>query len=183
MGAAAVFGVGQRTEVEHCYVPEAVAQCAGSADLLRRLAHDVDFTDTTVSIGAGADVVWDVLTHDTDALFMGARVDTDWAVGHPITFEGDWDGNQYRDHGTVQAVDRGTLLQFTQFSSMSGKDDVPENYDLLSIALSSQADTTDVTMRLAKPAGVSPPSETEQVGLTENLQAIFGVLKVRSEAR
>jgi hypothetical protein len=62
-------------------------------------------------------------------------------------------------------------------------DDVPENYDLVSIALSSQADTTDVTMRLAKPAGVSPPSETEHVGLPENLQAILGVLKVRSEAR
>jgi hypothetical protein len=66
--------VGQRTEVEHCYVPEAVAQCAGSADLLRRLAHDfVDFTATTVSIGAGADVVWDVLTHDTGA-FSWVRV-------------------------------------------------------------------------------------------------------------
>ena len=79
---------------------------------------------------------------------MGAEFDTDWIVGHPITFEGNWKGTAYRDHGAVVSFDPERLVQFTQFSSMSGKADEAENYDLVTFELSGADNGTLATRRL-----------------------------------
>ncbi len=107
----------------------------------------VDFTHASCPIHADASTTWRVLTTETSALFMGAEFDTDWIVGHPITFEGNWKGTAYRDHGAVVSFDPERLVQFTQFSSMSGKADEAENYDLVTFELSG-ADNGTLATRL-----------------------------------
>lgn len=143
----------------------------------------IDFADRTVSVTASPSEVWRVLTEETGALFMGATFDTDWVVGHPISFEGEWEGKRYRDKGTVERFDEPDALAFTQYSSMSGKDDAPENYDLVSIDLVPDGDATNVTMRLGKPIGVRPPEGEELVALVKNLDAILGALETRARRR
>ena len=143
----------------------------------------VDFADTSVAIAAALPEVWRVLTEETGALFMGATFHTDWIVGHSIAFEGEWNKTRYRDKGTVERFDEPVALAFTQFSSMSGKDDAPENYDLVSIDLATDGDTTNVTMRLGKPVGVRAPEGEELGALVKNLDTILGVLKTRAEGR
>ena len=60
----------------------------------------------TVEIPASAETVWDTLV-DPDATWMlGARVTSTYVVGVPITFDGEWDGKPFQDHGEILEVDR-----------------------------------------------------------------------------
>src|SRR5437016_6516027 len=90
-----------------------------------------------VTIDAAAEKVWRALTEpESIAQFMfGARVTTDWQPGSPITYDGEWKGKPYRDKGTVLEVDPNRLLKTTHFSPLSGKADVPENYNVVTYEL------------------------------------------------
>jgi hypothetical protein len=33
--------------------------------------------------------------------YLGAEVQTDWQVGSPITFKGEWEGKSYEDKGEI----------------------------------------------------------------------------------
>lgn len=90
-----------------------------------------------ITIDAPAEKVWRALTDPASiAQFMfGARVTTDWRPGSPITYDGEWKGKPYRDKGTVLEVAPNRLLKTTHFSPLSGKEDVPENYNIVTYEL------------------------------------------------
>jgi len=77
--------------------------------------------------------VWEVLTDPKQLkqLWFGAEVETDWQVGSPITWSGEWEGKPYQDKGEVLEVESGRLLRLTHFSPLTGQPDVPENYHTL----------------------------------------------------
>ena len=137
----------------------------------------VEFTSASVIVPASPPETWRVLTNDTGTIFMGATFHTTWRQGDALVFEGDWQGNTYRDHGVLVTVDPDRQLQFTQFSSMSGKADAPENYDLVTFDLSPEDQQTRVDLRLAKPAGVTPPPPEQIKTLTANLDLILDNLR------
>lgn len=60
--------------------------------------------------------------------FFGTTVSSDWQVGSPVTYSGEWNGQPYQDHGTVIEANEPLLLVTSYFSPMSGKEDHPENY-------------------------------------------------------
>ena len=66
---------------------------------------------------------------------MGARVTSTYVVGVPITFDGEWDGKPFQDHGEILEVDRPRRLRYTHYSPLSGQPDVPENYHHLTFTL------------------------------------------------
>jgi uncharacterized protein YndB with AHSA1/START domain len=74
--------------------------------------------------------VWRALTDPelVKEYFFGTTLSTDWKVGSPITYSGEWEGKPYEDKGKVLEVDEPRLLVTSFFSPMSGKPDVPENY-------------------------------------------------------
>ncbi len=47
--------------------------------------------------------------------------------GSPINYEGEYDGKKYHDKGIIKKNEPGKLLQSTYWSSMAGKEDIPEN--------------------------------------------------------
>jgi uncharacterized protein YndB with AHSA1/START domain len=101
-----------------------------------------------VEISASPVQVWDALT-DPDAItqFMfGAKVDTDWKVGSPITWSGEFEGNPFIDKGEVLEIVRAKRLRLTHFSPLTGEDDVPENYHSLDYRLADEGDSTRVTL-------------------------------------
>lgn len=85
------------------------------------------------TIDASPSRVWDTATHKTGVMFMGADVKTDWHEGHSITFKGEWKGKTFEDKGNVETFEEPKRLAFTHFSPASGKADLPENYNLVSI--------------------------------------------------
>ena len=92
--------------------------------------------------------VWDALT-DPEAIrqyFMGATVSTDWKVGSPITFAGEWKGQKYEDKGEILVFRPGTELKFSHWSPMSGSADAPENYHVVDITLNEAKGGTEVVL-------------------------------------
>lgn len=90
-----------------------------------------------VDIDAPAERVWEVLTspEQLKELWFGAEVETDWQVGSPITWSGEWEGKPYQDKGEILAIEPQRLLRVTHFSPLTGQPDVPENYHTLTYTL------------------------------------------------
>lgn len=71
---------------------------------------------------------------------------SDWKVGSPIAYRGTWQGTSYEDKGTILALEPGRLLKSTYWSSMSGLEDKPENYNTVTYALSEVDGVTTLTV-------------------------------------
>lgn len=97
-----------------------------------------------VEVDADRRTVWGALTEpDQVARWMlGARVDTDWQVGSPITWSGELEGRPYRDQGEVLEVDAPNRLSVTHYSPLMGGADVPESYHTIVYELSGDGPTT-----------------------------------------
>ncbi len=102
----------------------------------------------SIDIEAPATRVWAALTEpDQIATYMfGSRVETDWEVGGPITWNGEWEGRPYQDKGQVLAYDEPERLSVTHFSPLTGQDDVPENYHTLVYELGENDGVTTVSL-------------------------------------
>ena len=100
----------------------------------------------TAEIPASAETVWDTLV-DPDATWMlGAHVTSTYVVGVPITFDGEWDGKPFQDHGEILEVDRPRRLRYTPYSPLSGQPDVPENYHHLTFTFEERDVSKEVTL-------------------------------------
>jgi uncharacterized protein YndB with AHSA1/START domain len=100
------------------------------------------------TINAPKDKVWKALV-DPAAIkqFMfGTDMTTDWKIGSPIVWKGEWQGRPYEDKGVVKQIESGRKLQYTHFSPLSGLPDKPENYHTITIELSGQGEQTSVTL-------------------------------------
>lgn len=83
-----------------------------------------------IVIKATAAHVWDALVNPVmvKQWLFGTNVVTDWKVGSPIVWQGEWQGKTYEDKGVVLQNVPEKVLETTYWSSMSGKPDVRENY-------------------------------------------------------
>jgi uncharacterized protein YndB with AHSA1/START domain len=77
--------------------------------------------------------VWDALTdpsiikkylYDTETL-------TTWEVGSEIVFQGEYNGQKYRDHGVIIENVFQQKLVYSYWSGFSGVEDKPENYSTI----------------------------------------------------
>ena len=108
--------------------------------------------ETTASASTTIDAdrarVWDALTdpRQIQQYFMGSTVDTDWEVGHPITFTGTWKDKPYEDKGEILTFEPENELSFSHWSPLSGTDDTPDNYHVVRIALADADRGTRVTL-------------------------------------
>jgi uncharacterized protein YndB with AHSA1/START domain len=102
----------------------------------------------TIIINAPALKVWDALTKPEliKQYLFGTTVITDWKVGSPIIYEGQWQGKPYQDKGTILKIEPGKLLVSTYWSSMVGLPDVPESYKTVRYELSSEGSGTRLTI-------------------------------------
>lgn len=101
-----------------------------------------------VQVEAVAERVWEALTdpEQVKEYMFGAEVDSDFRPGSPITWRGEWNGKPFEDKGEVLSAEPGRLLELTHFSSMSGKEDRPENYHRVRYELSESHGTTSVEL-------------------------------------
>ena len=98
----------------------------------------------SVTINAPRAKVWDALTNPLKVkqYMHGTTMSTDWKVGSPITWTGEWQGQSYEDKGTVLAVEPERLLKTTHWSPMGGSQDEPENYHTVTYELAEQGGKT-----------------------------------------
>jgi uncharacterized protein YndB with AHSA1/START domain len=93
------------------------------------MSQDI-IVERTLLIKAPVEKVWKALTdpEQIKQYLFGTTTETTWQKGSPITYKGEWQGKSYEDKGTIIDIIPGKLLHTTYFSSMSGKEDLPENY-------------------------------------------------------
>ena len=84
----------------------------------------------SIEINAPVAKVWQALTDPAmiKQYMFGTNVITDWNIGSPIKFKGEWQGKAYEDKGTITQLIPEKVLQYTFWSSMGGFEDKPENY-------------------------------------------------------
>jgi uncharacterized protein YndB with AHSA1/START domain len=103
---------------------------------------------SAIDITASPERVWRALTDAAEIkrYYFGSTVQSSWRPGSPISFAGEWQGRPYEDKGTVLRSEPGKLLEYTHFSPLMGKPDVPENYHTITITLTSLGKQTRVTL-------------------------------------
>ena len=129
---------------------------------------------TALTINAPAAEVWLGLT-DAEIVkqyFFGTKLESDWKVGSPITFSGEWEGKDYMDKGIIQEITPGRYLKYNYWSSMAGTEDKPENYANISYTLTEEngVTTLEITQDNIK-------DEEQKQHSEQNWQMVMGGLK------
>jgi uncharacterized protein YndB with AHSA1/START domain len=101
-----------------------------------------------VTIDAPADQVWDALTNPAKVkrYMHGTNLSTDWKVGSPIAWRGEWKGQSYEDKGEVLEIDPPHFVKYTHWSPMGGSEDRAENYHTVKVELAEEGEKTGLTL-------------------------------------
>ena len=131
-------------------------------------------TETSISIDASPAQVWKALTTAEliKKYLFGTNVSSDWKEGSPITYAGEYNGTKYHDKGIIKKIEPERILQSTYWSSAGGKEDKPENYNLVTYRLTESEGKTVVTL-----AQDNISSEKEKEHVTENWNRVLKMLK------
>jgi uncharacterized protein YndB with AHSA1/START domain len=100
------------------------------------------------TINAPISKVWDALTVSeiVKQYFFGTDQQSTFNVGDPITWDGEYQGHKYHDQGTILACEPLKSFTYSYWSSMSGKEDKPENYLTVTYELSDLGGSTEMTV-------------------------------------
>lgn len=103
---------------------------------------------STATVHAPRGSVWQALV-DPAAIkqyMFGADVVSDWHEGSPIVWKGEWKGKPYQDKGVILRVQPNEKLEYTHYSPLTGKPDVPDSYHTVTVTLIGQGDQTSVSI-------------------------------------
>lgn len=84
----------------------------------------------SIRIEATAAEVWKALTTPEliKQYFFNTNAVSEWKVGSPIFFRGEWQGKSYEDKGTIKEIIPQKFFRYSYWSSISGIEEKPENY-------------------------------------------------------
>ena len=102
----------------------------------------------SININAPVSKVWDALTNREliKVYFFGTDGISDWKKGSPIVYRGVWEGKAYEDKGNIIDIEPEKFIFYNYWSSMSGTEDIPENYAKIRYELSADSNRTIFTV-------------------------------------
>jgi uncharacterized protein YndB with AHSA1/START domain len=126
------------------------------------------------TINAPVSKVWQALVNPEiiKQYLFDTEVISDWKVGSPIIYKGEWEGKPFEDKGKILEIEPEKLLKSTHWSPLSGVPDTPENYHTVTYTLSDKGDRTDVTITQDNNA-----SEEEKAHSEKNWQTVLEGMK------
>lgn len=124
-----------------------------------------NFTATAqTTIKAPLNKVWDAFVNPESIkkYMFGTTVISDWKVGSPIVWKGEWKGKPYEDSGTIVELKPNERLAYTHFSPLTGQPDLPENYHTISIDFTESNGHTLVSLSQDNNATEQEKTHSEQ---------------------
>ena len=135
---------------------------------------DEDITSVVeLHINASPEQVWKGLTDPkvVKQYMMGAKLETDWKEGSPISWKGEFKGKPFEDKGKVLRVIKGQRLAYSHVSPASEADKA-ENYRMVDIQLFARNTGTHLTLTQD-----NNPSEAAKVESEKNWKMMMEGLK------
>ena len=130
--------------------------------------------EVETSIAAPPARVWKAITGDGATMMPGTTVETDWTVGHPITFSGEWQGKRFEDHGEIRSLFEDRELSFTHWSGGKTR---PEEYHLVTYRLAADGQGTRVTLTQSNVGTTVDIDEKTRAEFTRNWARMLEHLK------
>lgn len=133
----------------------------------------------TVQINSPRETVWRVLTQPeyVKQYLYGAELLTDWQVGSPVIFRGEFEGYAWQDKGTVLAWEPPAQLAYSYYSGSCGLDDRPEHYAKVTCELGEMAGATVLSVRQQ-----GYPSEESRNSSDAGWDGVLAQIKALAEA-
>jgi uncharacterized protein YndB with AHSA1/START domain len=126
------------------------------------------------TIHAPISKVWQALVNPEiiKQYLFNTDVISDWKVGSPVTYKGEWEGKAFEDKGEILEIEPEKVLKSTHWSPLSGVPDIPENYHTVTYTLSDRGDRTEVTITQDNNA-----TEQEQAHSEKNWKTVLEGMK------
>ena len=136
--------------------------------------NDKFIAKAKTTIHAPASKVWDAITKPDliKQYLFGTDVISNWKVGSPIIYKGQWEGKSFEDKGKILKLEPEKRLRSTHWSPLSGVPDSPENYHTVTYELSEKDGNTDVTITQDNNA-----SDEERVHSEQNWKTVLDGMK------
>jgi uncharacterized protein YndB with AHSA1/START domain len=139
----------------------------------------VQASQVRTTVKAPPSAVWKALTTTSTLkqFFFGSDISTDWGVGSPIYFRGNWKDKPYEDKGNIQTFDREERLAFTHWSPLSGMEDKPENYHIVTFDLLPADGGTEVVLTQTNQNDAEPLTPENRQEYAKNWTMVLEGLK------
>jgi len=101
-----------------------------------------------ITIDATPAKVWQALT-DKELIrqyMFGTETTCDWQKGSKLTYTGEYEGHKYNDGGEILEIEPEKILKHSYWSSMSGVEDIPENYAIVTYSITTGDNGTTLTV-------------------------------------
>jgi len=129
-----------------------------------------------IAINASKAEVWKALTVPSliKQYFFGVDVESDFQVGSPIVYRGEWEGKKFEEKGNVLMNVENVLLESNYWSPSFG-DDKPENYVIVRYELEDAGTGTElsITQTGAKDQASSEHSKQNWQTVLDNMKKLL----------
>ena len=138
------------------------------------------FVEVSTTIAAPAATVWQAMQNG--AMFPGTEIETDWQVGHPITFKGEWNGKPFTDRGEIRSLSKDEELSFSHWSDVDGTGKRPPSYHLVQYRLQPAGQRTSVTLSQFNEGAETATDAKTRAEFEKNWTMMLEGLKQAAEA-
>jgi uncharacterized protein YndB with AHSA1/START domain len=104
--------------------------------------------EKSVLIHASKTKIWKALTDPAliKEYLFGTETITDWHVGSDLIFQGEWQGQPYKDKGHILEITPEQILSYDYWSGFSGTEDKPENYSVITYLMQEEDDNVNLSV-------------------------------------
>jgi uncharacterized protein YndB with AHSA1/START domain len=128
-------------------------------------------------IDAPIDRVWTAITTPSEIKrwFFGVDTESDWKVGSQLVHTGEYQGKPYVDKGEILEIEPPKRLVHTHWSDISGKPDMPEQYQTVAWDLAERGGGTvlTITEQNLPSADAAKTSEAAWAGALKSLKEML----------